>query len=67
MLVDAAFECQCCGAVNATSVDVSAGRKQSYTEDCQNCCRPHLLYITVEMRDGEALATIDAEPESDFF
>jgi Cysteine-rich CPXCG len=39
------FQCAGCGEWNATSVDESAGRTQSYVEDCQVCCKPNVLRV----------------------
>ena len=39
------FQCAGCGEWNTTTVDDSAGRTQSYVEDCQVCCKPNLLHI----------------------
>jgi hypothetical protein len=63
MLIEAEFTCAYCGAFVVTTVDPSAGRQQSYTEDCQVCCRPNLLEIEIDP-DGES-ATIEAQPETD--
>ena len=46
----AGFLCAGCGEWNETSVDVSAGRRQQYVEDCQVCCKPNLLRVEY---DGE--------------
>lgn len=62
MILDAEFQCAYCGENNATTVDISAGRKQEYVEDCQVCCRPNRLYIEVDPDTLEA--TIEAEVES---
>ena len=43
--MESGFQCAACGEWNATSVDESAGRRQSYVEDCQVCCKPNLLGI----------------------
>jgi len=43
--VESGFQCAGCGEWNATTVDESAGRRQSYVEDCQTCCRPNLLRV----------------------
>ena len=43
--MEAGFQCASCGQWNVTSVDESAGRRQSYVEDCQVCCKPNLLRI----------------------
>jgi hypothetical protein len=41
--MQAGFQCAGCGEWNATNVDESAGRRQSYVDDCQICCKPNLL------------------------
>jgi len=57
----AEYTCAFCGESNLTFVDLSAGWRQSYVEDCQICCRPNLLRLSV---DEETLAvTIDSEFE----
>jgi hypothetical protein len=55
------FQCAGCGEWNETSVDVSAGRRQSYIEDCQVCCKPNILHITWDMEEEEY--SIQAELE----
>jgi hypothetical protein len=42
----AGFQCAGCGEWNVTEVDPSAGRRQSYVEDCQVCCKPNLLQVS---------------------
>lgn len=42
----AGFQCAGCGEWNETVVDSSAGRRQSYVEDCQVCCKPNILSVT---------------------
>ncbi len=41
--MDAGFQCAGCGEWNETVVDGSAGKDQSYVEDCRVCCKPNLL------------------------
>jgi hypothetical protein len=54
----AEFSCAFCGELNTTFVDLSAGLTQAYIEDCQVCCRPNQLYITVDETSLEiAIAT----------
>lgn len=53
MLIDAEYDCAYCGARNETSVDPSAGRRQSYVEDCQTCCRPNALEVEIGGDDGQ--------------
>ena len=62
MQTTAEFYCAFCGEVNTTFVDLSAGNQQSYVEDCQVCCRPNILYLTL---DEETLVVqIDSDTES---
>ncbi|MGI8905100.1 MAG: CPXCG motif-containing cysteine-rich protein [Candidatus Sumerlaeaceae bacterium] len=56
------FACAHCGAENGTEIDASAGRHQTYVEDCQTCCRPNLLHVELD-EDGEPLS-IEAQPEN---
>jgi hypothetical protein len=44
----AEYQCAYCGEPNLTFVDFSAGEQQSYVEDCQVCCRPNILYISID-------------------
>ncbi len=39
------FQCAGCGEWNETTVDKSAGRDQTYVEDCQVCCKPNVLHV----------------------
>jgi len=55
------FQCAGCGEWNETTVDDSAGRRQSYIEDCQVCCKPNVLHIEYDLATGEF--TISAELE----
>jgi hypothetical protein len=59
--MEAGFQCACCGEWNETSVDESAGGRQSYIEDCQVCCKPNILHIEYDRSAGEF--TIKAELE----
>ena len=56
-----AFQCAGCGEWNHIKVDESAGRRQSYIEDCQVCCRPNVLHI--EYDPAEQRFVIVAELE----
>jgi hypothetical protein len=57
------FQCASCGEWNETSVDESAGSKQSYVEDCQVCCRPNVLTIWWEADLGQFLIASELEYE----
>jgi len=47
MEIEASFVCAFCFQVNAITVDPTGGAHQEYVEDCQICCRPNTLHITV--------------------
>ena len=47
------FHCAVCGEPNETFVDESAGASQEYVEDCQVCCRPNVLRISINEENGE--------------
>jgi hypothetical protein len=53
--MEAGFQCAGCGEWNSTALDESAGRHQSYVEDCQICCRPNLLRVEYDMASQEFL------------
>jgi hypothetical protein len=53
--MEAGFQCAGCGEWNCTTLDESAGRHQSYVEDCQICCRPNLLRVEYDMASQEFL------------
>ena len=55
------FQCAGCGEWNVTTVDPSAGMKQTYVEDCQVFCKPNVLRVTWDKSAGEH--TISAELE----
>jgi cysteine-rich CPXCG protein len=59
--VEAGFQCAGCGEWNQTTVDESAGRRQSYIEDCQVCCKPNLLAIEYDMSAGEFVIRAELE------
>jgi len=59
MEINCTFTCVYCFQLNETVVDLSGGIHQEYVEDCQVCCRPNLLIITVD--EGPLRAEITAE------
>ncbi|MEL4897213.1 CPXCG motif-containing cysteine-rich protein [Crocosphaera sp. Alani8] len=59
MQTTAEYSCAFCGESSTTFIDLSAGSNQSYIEDCQVCCRPNILYITVDEDTLEV--TIDTD------
>jgi hypothetical protein len=49
--MDTTFICAYCGEENDLFVDLSAGSPQQYVEDCQVCCRPNLISISLNEGD----------------
>lgn len=45
---DAPYVCPYCGEGNHLGVDVTAGGRQRFTEDCPVCCNPILFAVRVE-------------------
>ena len=48
----ASFQCAACGEWNETTVDETAGLRQSYIEDCQVCCKPNVLQAEYDRASG---------------
>lgn len=57
------YGCAFCGEPNEVSVDPSAGRRQTFTEDCTVCCRPNLLTLTID-DDGDVDLQVTQEYEA---
>jgi len=55
------FQCAGCGEWNTTTVDESAGSRQSYVEDCQVCCKPNLLHIEYDRAEQEFVISAELE------
>jgi len=55
------FTCPYCGFPNFSPLDPVSGT-QSWTTDCENCCRP--IAIRAKVRGGE-LEELDVEREQD--
>ncbi len=49
---EASYICQSCGEEIVVLVDLGAGNRQEYTEDCPVCCRPHLLVLYIDQDGG---------------
>jgi transcription elongation factor Elf1 len=50
---EAAYVCDSCGEEIVVPVDLSAGARQTYVEDCPVCCHPMSLRVEIGS-DGEA-------------
>lgn len=60
MEIAASFICVHCFQRNEIVVDGAAALRQVYVEDCQVCCRPNTLIITVD--EGLRNARVEVEP-----
>ena len=54
--------CPYCGAENAVLVDKTAARHQSDIIDCETCCRPMSIYVSINA-DGDV--DISAKGDAD--
>jgi hypothetical protein len=59
--MEAGFQCAGCGEWNSTAVDEFAGRRQSYVEDCQICCKPNALRVEYDTAAQEFLIVATLE------
>ncbi len=57
---EASYICQSCGEEIIVPVDLDAGTRQEYSEDCPVCCRPHLLVLHID-QDGSVQIVARAE------
>jgi hypothetical protein len=55
------FQCAGCGEWNETNVDPSVGRRQSYVEDCQVCCKPNVLQVWWDADENEYVIAAELE------
>ena len=60
-LTEQPISCPYCGEMITILVDDSLP-EQEYIEDCQVCCRPIVLHVSVDT-DGDAAVTANAENE----
>ncbi|MEL6250334.1 MAG: CPXCG motif-containing cysteine-rich protein [Cyanobacteria bacterium J06634_6] len=60
MQTTADYTCAFCGETSTTFIDLSAGSIQSYIEDCQVCCRPNILYVSIDEE------TLSVEIQTDY-
>jgi transcription elongation factor Elf1 len=58
----AEIECPYCGEPQTVNIEL-LHEQQSYTEDCQICCRPMLLHIGIDFDTQQV--QINAQREND--
>lgn len=56
---DASYVCDGCGEEIVIPIDLSAGRSQTYVEDCPVCCRPNVVHVEIDSDD----VRVWSEPE----
>jgi len=54
MEIEASFVCAYCFQINELVVDASGGEHQEYIEDCQVCCRPNDLHVSIDVEEQTA-------------
>ena len=57
---EASYFCDACGEEVVVPLDLSAGERQEYVEDCPVCCRPNRLHVEI---DRHGRVTLWAEGE----
>jgi hypothetical protein len=62
MQPEAHYVCDSCGEQIEIPVDISAGSRQSYVEDCPVCCNPNVVHVAI---DEHGVPTAWAEAEQD--
>jgi hypothetical protein len=55
------YICAGCGEWNESTVDESAGSRQSYIEDCQVCCKPNVLHVEYDRGNGAFMIRAELE------
>ncbi len=48
---DYGFDCPYCGEPQSVRLEPCGGRRQSFIQDCEVCCKP--IQITVRFENGE--------------
>ena len=62
MTDESTYICDSCGEEILIPIDVSAGSRQDYVEDCPVCCNPNVIHVELSA-DGSA--RISSESEQD--
>lgn len=55
------YVCGYCGESSEIDVDPTGGRSQSYVEDCQVCCRPNRVHVSVDPETLETVVSVTYE------
>jgi hypothetical protein len=57
---EASYVCGSCGETIVVPVDISAGNRQTYVEDCPVCCRANIIHLEISPQ-GEIRASSELE------
>jgi Cysteine-rich CPXCG len=49
---EASYNCDSCGEEIVVPIDLTAGSRQEYVEDCPVCCCPNVIHVEVD-DDGD--------------
>jgi Cysteine-rich CPXCG len=49
---EAGSVCESCGEEIVAPIDLTAGSRQEYVEDCPVCCRPNVIHVEID-DDGD--------------
>ena len=52
MALEETFQCPYCASVNSLTIDYSGGNEQEFVNDCETCCQPILIHISVDESDA---------------
>ncbi len=58
---DAEVTCPYCGETVSITIDRAGGARQDYFEDCQVCCRPWQLAVTIHQEGGADIIVSPAD------
>ena len=62
MQPEARYVCDSCGEEIEIPIDLAAGSRQEYVEDCPVCCNANVVHVTI---DDDGVPTVWAEAEQD--
>lgn len=62
MDAEARYVCDSCGEEIVVPIDLSAGSRQRYVEDCPVCCNPNVVHVQLD-DDGTPTAWAEAEQD----
>jgi hypothetical protein len=60
MKTEVTYCCDSCGEEIVIPIDLSAGKRQEYVEDCPVCCRPNVIHLEFE-ENGEVRVWAEKE------